>query len=297
MERSLMLLVNPNAGKGGYRACLGQVLEQLCAADWRPTVYFTRYAGHARDLAAEQGQAYDRIVCMGGDGTLSEVCAGVCALPEGARRAIGYIPLGTSNDVAHTLGISTQPAEAAARAGGERKLPYDLGRFGAKDYFTYVAAFGAFTEVSYATPQEAKQALGHLAYMLEGIRRLGQIKISHALVEYDGGTLEDDFIFGAVTNSTTVAGMVKLKDDAVDLSDGMFEVLLVRPPRDLVELGTLLNSVLASDFSSPNVSFFKSSRLRFRFREPVAWTRDGENGGVHAEVEVSNLHPGVEILV
>ena len=295
MERRLMLLVNPNAGKGEYKNALAGVLERFCAAGWTPTVYFTRHAGHAPELVAAHGTEFERIACMGGDGTLSEVCAGVAALPE--RRPIGYIPLGTSNDVAHTLGLSLKPSEAAEQAAGERLVPFDLGVFNVTAHFSYVAAFGAFTEVSYATPQEAKQALGHLAYTLEGIRSLSSIRPVHAVVEHDGGTIEDDFIFGAATNSTTVAGLVKLRDDAVDLSDGLFEVLLIRTPRDLIELGTILSSVLSADFSGARVSFFKSRRLRVCFDEPVTWTRDGEDGGSHSAVEIENLHPGVEIAV
>lgn len=294
MERKLMLVVNPNAGKGGYRAALGGVLERLCAAGWIPTVYFTQRPGQAPELVARYGGGYDRVACMGGDGTLSEVCAGMMTLPR--RLPIGYIPLGTSNDVAHTLGLSTKPLEAAEQAAGERTVAYDIGEINGS-YFTYVAAFGAFTEVSYATPQESKQALGHLAYMLEGVRSLGQIRPVHARVESDQGTLEDDFIFGAVTNSTTVAGLVKLDGDAVDLSDGQFEVLLVKTPRDLIELGNIVSAALSADFSGHRLSFFKSRGLTVRFDQPVAWTRDGEDGGEHREVAIRTCHPGVEIVI
>ena len=295
MDRTLMLIVNPNAGKGGYKTVLGGVLELLSGAGWTPTVFFTRAAGDAGRFVWRYGADYARIVCMGVDGTLSEVCGGVMRLSD--RRPIGYLPLGTSNDVAHTLGISMKPMEAAVQAAKGSPVPFDMGLFGAEGYFTYIAAFGAFTEVSYSTPQESKQAIGHLAYMLEGIRSLGQIKPVHAFVETDGGSFEDDFIFGAVTNSTAVGGLVKLHGDAVDLSDGCFEVLLVRTPRDLIELGNIISAVLSADFTGPQVSFLKSRRVRFRFPERVAWTRDGEDGGVHECVDIRNCHPGVEILV
>lgn len=295
MERKLMLLVNPRAGKGAALSALGGVLERLSHAGWLPTVYFTQYAGHATELAASRGGDYARLVCMGGDGTLSEVCAGLMHLPE--RRPLGYIPMGTSNDVAHSLGLSADPLEAAEQAGRGRPVALDLGAFGEASYFTYVAAFGAFTDVSYDTPQEAKQALGHLAYMLEGLRRLSKLRAVHATVETDGEKTEGDFLFGAVTNSTRIAGLVHLDDDAVDLSDGQFEILLVRSPKTLLDLGTLIGALLSSDFSDPSVSFLKSSRARFRFTEPVAWTRDGERGGAHMDLTLRNCHPGVEILV
>ncbi|MBQ2634138.1 MAG: diacylglycerol kinase family lipid kinase [Oscillospiraceae bacterium] len=295
MERKLMLLVNPHAGKGAAIAALGGVLERLSHAGWLPTVYFTRRAGHATELAARRGGDYERLVCMGGDGTLSEVCAGLMCLPE--RRPLGYIPMGTSNDVAHSLGLSADPLAAAEQAGQGSPVALDMGAFGEETCFTYVAAFGAFTDVSYDTPQEAKQALGHLAYMLEGLRRLPKLRAVHATVETDGETLEGDFLFGAVTNSTRIAGLVRLDDDAVDLSDGQFEILLVRSPKNLLDLGGIIGAVLSADFSDPSVSFLKSSRARFRFQEPVAWTRDGERGGAHLDLTLRNCHPGVEILV
>ena len=176
-------------------------------------------------------------------------------------------------------------------------MSYDIGQFGFDNYFTYIAAFGAFTEVSYGTPQETKQALGHMAYMLEGIRSLAKITDYHAVVEYDGGVLEDDFIFGAVTNSTSVSGLVRLDSKRVDLADGMFEVLLVRKPSDLLALSDILTSVLSTDFSGPNVMFLRSREIRFMFNENVAWTRDGEDGGSHRDVHIVNRHPGVEIIV
>ena len=293
--KSIMLLVNPNAGRGGYKTVLSAVLETFYCGGWLPTVYFTQRSGEAPGLVEAHAAAYDLVSCMGGDGTLSEVAEG---LMRGAvRRPIAYIPLGTANDVAHTLGLSSKPADCARQLLAGTPLPYDMGRFGEDSYFTYVAAFGAFTEVSYATPQEAKQALGHTAYMLEAMRHLGSIRDCHAIVEYDGGVMEGDYIFGAVTNSTSVAGLVKLSGEDVRLSDGMFEVLLVKKPQDILDLGDIISSVLSADFSAPSVIFLRSSEIRILFDEPVAWTRDGEDGGKHRDVFIRNCHPGVEILV
>ena len=296
MNRKMMLLVNPNAGKSGYKAALSEILHTFCDGGWQPTVFFTKSAGEAPELVKAHAADYVRTVCLGGDGTLSEVCAGMMRLGE-RKTSIGYIPLGTANDVARTLGLSPRPIEAAKNILNGSPIPFDVGQFGADDYFTYVAAFGAFTEVSYETPQEAKHALGHIAYMLEGLRQLPKITSYHAIVEYDGGVLEDDFIFGAVTNSTSVAGLVRLDADNVNLADGMFEVLLVRKPQDLLDLGNIIGSVLSSDFSGQNVLFLKSTEVRVMFTESVAWTRDGEDGGRHRDVYIRNCHPGVEIIV
>ena len=296
-DKRMMLLVNPNAGRGGYKAVLGGILQVFCADGWQPTVFFTRNAGDAPFLVEQNAANYDMVVCMGGDGTLSEVCAGMIRSGTSERVPIGYIPLGTANDVARTLGLSPRPLQAAKNLLKGQARPYDVGQFGADAFFTYVAAFGAFTEVSYETPQEAKQALGHMAYMLEGIRTLGKLTSYHAIVEYDDGVLDGDFIFGGVTNSTSVAGLVKLDDHAVDLADGMFEVLLVRKPQDLLDLSDLVSAALSMDFSGPNISFLKSREVRIMFSDPVAWTRDGEDGGKHRDVFIQNRHPGVNIIV
>ncbi len=297
MKNRMMLLINPNAGRGEFRTALADVLHTICIGGWAPTVVFTKYAGEAPGLVANHAQEFDMVTCIGGDGTLSEVAAGMMRLEEAQRRPIGYIPLGTANDVARTLGLPFKPVEAARGILTGSPMHYDIGQFGFDNYFTYVAAFGAFTEVSYGTPQETKQALGHMAYMLEGIRSLSKITGYHAIVEYDDGVLEDDFIFGAVTNSTSVAGTVRLDAGRVDLSDGMFEVLLVRNPTDLLAISDIITSVLSTDFSGPNVMFLRSREVRFMFNESVAWTRDGEDGGSHRDVYIVNRHPGIDIIV
>jgi len=296
LQKRMMVLVNPNAGKGGYKSVLGEALQVFCRDGWLPTVYFTQAAGDAPGMVEQYAPDYDLVVCLGGDGTLSETCCGMMRLGE-RKRPVGYIPLGTANDVARTLKLSHKGAEAAEQIVRGKPLPYDIGKFGENDYFTYVAAFGAFTEVSYGTPQEQKQALGQMAYMLEGIRQLPKITSYHALVEFDGGAVEDDFLFGAVTNTTSVAGLVRLGADDICLSDGMSEVLLVRKPKDILDMSEIISSVLSSDFSGESILFLKSSRVHVTFDRPVAWTRDGEDGGEHREVIITNCHPGVDILV
>ena len=291
----MMLLVNPNAGKGGYKSSLAEILEVFCKNDWEPTVYFTRSAGHAPELVMQEAGRYDMVTCLGGDGTLSEVTAGMMRLTR--KLPIGYIPLGTANDVARTLGLSNKPVQAAKNIVAGKPFRFDVGQFGPENFFTYIAAFGAFTEVSYGTPQETKQTLGHLAYMLEGLKSLTKLSSTHAIVEYDDGVLEDDFLFGAVTNSTSIAGLLKLDRDAVNLSDGMFEVLLIKTPQDLTDLNNIISSITLGNFQSRNVRMVKSREVRMMFTEPVAWTRDGEDGGKHRDVMIINRHPGVEIIV
>ena len=246
-----MLLVNPNAGKGQYKSILADVLGTFCAGELIPSVFYTRYPGHARELIIAHASEYDIVACIGGDGTLSEVVSGVIHLEK--QLPIGYIPLGTANDVAKTLGIDVkEPIRNARRIISGKPIPYDVGQFGTDDYFTYIAAFGAFTEVSYATPQELKQTFGHMAYMLEGAKCLPKLTSYKAVIEHDNGVISDDFVFGAITNSTSVAGLVKLDSDKVGLSDGMFEVLLVKTPQSIKALQDIAAGILSNNFDREN---------------------------------------------
>lgn len=292
--KKLMLLINPNAGRGSYRFGLGEVLHTFHQAGYRSTLYFTDARGDAARLAARDAENYDLVVCIGGDGTLSETVNGLMQCSR--RPPVGYIPMGTTNDVARTLAISSTPAYAARTAVHGRRRPLDIGRYNNGDYFTYVAAFGAFTEVSYETPQSQKQALGRLAYILSGMAALGRLSHRRARVEWDGGIVEDDFIFGCVTNSRSIAGLVKLKDVTDEaLADGQFEIILVRKPADALQLGAIVTDVLASNFSGENVILLRSKKVRFLFNEPTAWTRDGEAGGEHTDIFFENIPSAIQI--
>ncbi len=296
MAKKMMLIVNPNAGKSQYKSILSEVLNEFSAADIIPTVFFSRYPGHIPDLVEANALDYDIVACIGGDGTLSETAFGLMRLPE--QRPVGYIPMGTTNDVARTLGLDhKQPLECARRIIEGEPVSIDIGQFGPDKFFAYIAAFGAFTDVSYATPQEAKQTLGHLAYTLEGIKQLPKLSGHHAVIEYDDGVINDDFIFGAITNSTSVAGFLKLDSNRVSLSDGLFEVLLIKTPKALKDLNDIITSILSNNFNNNNVFFLKSKEIRIMFDEAVAWTRDGEDGGSHQDVVIFNRSPGIEVIV
>lgn len=295
--KSLLLIINPVAGKGTYKNGLGEALHVLHSAGFAPTVRFTTRAGEAVDLAAASA-GYDMVCCMGGDGTLSDVIEGLMRLPADERPPIGYFPLGTANDVATTLKLPKGNLAACARriAGGEEHA-WDVGSMGDGRYFTYVAAFGAFTDVSYETPQQNKQALGHLAYILEGMNRLTRLPHCRCRVELDGGVVEeDDFIFGGVTNSLSVAGLVKLDPEIVSLDDGLFEVSLVKNPGNLAELNALMGQAVSKNLNGPALKILSSSRVHFEFEKPMSFTRDGEPGGSFTELTISNEHRAVRIV-
>lgn len=295
--KSLLVIVNPVAGRGMYRQGLGEALHILYSAGYVPTVRFTTRAGEAVDLAAEGGAHYDALCCLGGDGTLSDVVTGLMRVPAGQRPPLGYFPLGTANDVATTLRLpKNDPAAAARRMVESAPRPWDVGYMGSGRYFTYVAAFGAFTDVSYETSQQSKQALGHLAYLLEGVNRLAKLPHYQTRVELDGQALEGNFIFGGVTNSTSVAGLVKLDQNLVSLDDGLFEVSLVRFPENLADMNKLMAEVAARKYDGEMFSIRRSQRVRFIFAESVPFTRDGEPGGNYEDLLIENRRAALTLL-
>ncbi|HIV21614.1 MAG TPA: diacylglycerol kinase family lipid kinase [Candidatus Scatomorpha stercorigallinarum] len=295
--KSLLVIVNPVAGRGMYRQGLGEALHILYSAGYVPTVRFTTRAGEAVDLAAEGGAQYDALCCLGGDGTLSDVVTGLMRVPAGQRPPLGYFPLGTANDVATTLRLpKNDPAAAARRMVESAPRPWDVGYMGSGRYFTYVAAFGAFTDVSYETSQQSKQALGHLAYLLEGVNRLAKLPHYQTRVELDGQALEGNFIFGGVTNSTSVAGLVKLDQNLVSLDDGLFEVSLVRFPENLADMNKLMAEVAARKYDGEMFSIRRSQSVRFIFAESVPFTRDGEPGGSYEDLLIENRRAALTLL-
>ena len=295
MKKKLMLIVNPAAGRGGYKLNLPDALQLLDRGGFRTTLFFTAGRGDATALAAEHGAEYDTVACIGGDGTLSEVLAGLMRLDN--PPPVGYFPMGTTNDVATTLDLPKNDTLAAAR----RILdgtphPFDVGGFGEKEYFAYIAAFGAFTEVSYATPQNQKKALGHLAYVLQGMATLPRIEAVNARVEYDGGTVEGRFLYGSMSNSTSVAGILRLKEEMVSLGDGQSELVLVREPQTIDGFGAILTSALTQSFDCPDLLILHTKRATFRFDKPVPWTHDGEEGGAYTELTLCNYPSPVELI-
>lgn len=295
MRRKLLLIVNPAAGRGIYKKDFADTLQTLDDGGCRTTVCFTDSRGHATDMARALGAGFDLIACLGGDGTLSEVMAGLMQLPD--PPPLGYLPMGTANDVASTLGIPKNNGPAAARRILEgTPHPYDVGGFGDEDYFAYIAAFGAFTEVSYSTPQNQKKLLGHLAYVLQGAMLLPKLEVYPTRVEYDDGVVEANLVYGSMSNSTSVAGFVRLPEQMVALGDGLSELVLVKDPGNLMALSELADSVLSRRFDSDKLLILHTRKARFTFEKPVPWTRDGEDGGMHRDVELRNYAAPIQLI-
>lgn len=295
MDKNLMLIVNPAAGRGAYTANFGEAMHELAGGGYKTSLFFTQARGDAVRFAKEHAAQYDTVACIGGDGTLSEVLSGLMEIENPPY--VGYFPMGTANDVATTLGLPKNDLVGAARrlCTGEPH-PFDVGAFGDNEYFAYIAAFGAFTSVSYATPQDQKKVLGHLAYVLQGAAEIPNIESVRTRVEFDDGVIETDLVYGSMSNSTSVAGIVKLREEMVCLGDGISELVLVKDPGSVEGFGEIVASVLSRRFDSSKLMILHTRKAKFTFEKPVSWTRDGEDGGMHSEVVLRNCKCPVQLI-
>lgn len=285
--------MNPCAGIRKANKLLPEILNQFNRAEFDVSVYITACQGDARDTVRQRAGEMDLVVCCGGDGTFNETVSGL--LQSGADIPLGYIPAGSTNDFAGSLGLPSDPVEAAKRIIQGTAQSYDVGCFGGR-YFTYVASFGAFTRVSYATPQNVKNALGHTAYILGGIQELSQLRSVPVRLELDGEVVEDDFLFGAICNSTSVGGILTLDPKQVDMSDGLFELLLVRAPRDLAEIGECIQAVQRQKYNCKMITFRSAKSVTIYADEKMDWTLDGEREPGHSVVQAENLHHAFRLV-
>ena len=290
----LLFVFNPRSGMGLIKNHLLEIIDIMVKAGYEPTVYPTQARGDATRKIKEDGARFDRIVCSGGDGTLDEVVTGMHE--AGLSIPLGYIPAGSTNDFARSLGIPSDMIKAAEVAVGDNVFPCDIGQFN-DDTFIYIAGFGLFTEISYETPQELKNMLGHAAYILSAAKSLAAIPNYLMQVEANGATIQDRFIYGMITNSKSVGGFKGLTGKDVQLDDGEFEVMLIKVPTDLIQLNEIIGVLTGIVADSDMIYHFKSNHVRIRSRQRVPWTLDGENGGEHWSIEVKNHHKKINILI
>lgn len=293
-KKRLLFIFNPHSGKAQIKNQLLEIIDTMVKAGYEVNAYPTKARGDAIEKVKNEAGEYDLVVCSGGDGTLDEAVTGMMSREE--KRPLGYIPAGSTNDFATSLGIPKEMTKAAAVAVRGTRFPCDIGAFNG-DYFVYVAAFGLFTEVSYKTSQEWKNVLGHAAYILEGMKSLHDILSYHMQVEYDNIRIQDEFIYGMITNSTSVGGFKGMTGKDVKLDDGLFEVTLIKNPKNPIELNEIIASLINLVDDTDMIYSFKASKVKFTSREKISWTLDGEYGGDHDELEVKNLHQAVEIMV
>ena len=291
--KKMLFIVNPVSGQKKAVKFLPEIISLFNRADYEVITYMTGAQGDATRMAALRGGDVDLVVCCGGDGTFNETITGL--LENGIHVPVGYIPSGSTNDFAASMKLSTNPLKAAQDILEGQPIAYDVGKFGNR-YFSYVASFGAFTRATYSTPQNIKNALGHTAYVLEGISELSQIKNEHVRMEIDGQVVEDDFLFGAISNSTSLGGIVKLNPDLVDMADGQMEILLVRAPRNLLEIPECIQAVQSQKYSCSMITFQSAKKVRVFANPFMPWTLDGEREEGHEQVDVENLHHAIRIM-
>lgn len=292
--KKLLFVFNPNAGKGTIKESLCDIIDVFTKGGYEVTAYPTQAKLDGYRKILDDAHNYDIVVSSGGDGTMSESIKGI--MGSSAKVPIGYIPAGTVNDFARSMDIPKNMVEAAKNIVTGIPFSYDVGSFNG-DYFCYVAAFGAFTDVSYETPQSTKNILGHTAYLIEGVKRVKTLEAFDITVEHDGETYRDDFIVGLISNTVSIGGLSNLVAKGVVFDDGLFEVTLIKTPNSLIELNKILNCLLMKNLDPKYFYTFKTSHVRFTSEQEIKWTLDGESGGSYNVVDIENLKQAVKVII
>lgn len=294
MMKKLLLIVNPCSGKKKANRIMTDIIGVFNRGGYDVSAYMTAARGDATEVVAARANEFDALVCVGGDGTFNEVISGLLA--SGSATPVGYIPAGSTNDFANSLKLSKDILQAAQDIVDGTPRPLDIGKFNDR-YFSYIASFGAFTRASYATSQSLKNTVGHFAYLLSGVKEIAAIRSKHMrVILADGTVYEDDYIFGGVSNSTSVAGILTLKEDMVDMSDGLFEVLLIRKPHNPVELTGCVHALLAQKYDTPMLTLAATSRVEIEAPGEMDWTLDGEKAEGTDRFTIENLHHAVNVI-
>ena len=291
--KKMLFVMNPYSGMRRASRYLADIIGMFNRAEYEVITHMTGYQGDATEVVERLAGQMDLIVCCGGDGTFNETISGI--LRSGADVPVGYIPAGSTNDFASSMHLSTNVLQATKDILDGEPVRYDIGKFGDR-YFSYVASFGAFTKASYSTPQSIKNALGHTAYLLEGIQEISQLRKEHIRMEMDDQVVEDDFLFGAISNSTSVGGILSLDPKQVDLGDGKFEIMLIRAPRNLTEITECLQAVQTQKYNCAMITFRSAEKIKVYADPLMPWTLDGEREEGHANVDVENVHHAIRLI-
>ena len=282
-----LFIYNPNAGHMQIKYNLYDVLNTLSIEYKDLVVYASEKTKDIVNYVKKNGSKYELIIVSGGDGSLSETINGIMSLKK--KPKLGYIPAGSTNDYASSLKLSKDMKKCAKQIVDHKDIKkIDIGKFN-NDYFVYVAAFGAFTEVAYSTPQDIKNAIGHLAYLLNGINSISKIKSYDLSIKSDNETYDGKYIYGMITNTLSVGGMYHLNNRNVKLDDGLFEVMLIEKPKDLIELQEITAALLNSKIKTKHVKIFKTKGLTIIPKSNMSWTLDGEYGGSPKKVSIKNI--------
>lgn len=291
--KQLLLILNPTAGTKKAGKYLSNIISVFNQAEYDTHVYITTCRGDATKAVIKYGEEKNVIVCCGGDGTLNETITGI--QEKGLDVGLGYIPAGSTNDFANSLHLSNDVLKAAEQIVDGDSRQYDVGKFNER-YFSYIASFGAFTKSSYSTRQSLKNTLGHLAYILDGIQEITSIKKEYLRMEIEGEVIEDDYLFGAICNSTSVGGILTLSSEVVDMSDGKFEILLIRAPKNIQELHECVIALHSKKYDCGMITFRSASEIKITANPDMSWTLDGERAEGCETIRVINLHNKMKLL-
>ena len=292
--KKLLFIMNPYAGMRRANRYLADIISLFNRYDYDVNIFMTCGTGDAIRIAWEKSADADLVVCCGGDGTLNETINGM--LQAGSQANVGYIPAGSTNDFAASLKLPTNIMQAAQDIMEGEPVCYDVGRFNDR-YFAYVASFGAFTKASYSTPQNIKNALGHTAYVLDGISELSQIRKFHVRMEMEDQIVEDDFVFGCISNSTSIGGILTLDPKQVDMADGLLEVFLVRAPRNLTEISECIQALQSQHYNDCTmITFGPARKIRVSAEADMAWTLDGEKYDGVEQIQVENICHAIRLM-
>ncbi len=293
--KRVLLIVNPKAGHGIAEPRVKYLEHMLKKYGFSHDLYYTQYAKHTTQLTLEHGEEYDIVLCCGGDGTLNETVEAVMQLKK--KPTVGYLATGTTNDFARTLRLPRAIGPAVRMMANGKTQCMDCGSINGALDFVYVASFGAFTRVSYTTPQRIKNFFGKSAYLFDGIKSLKEIRPYHARIVTEDTVYEDDFIFVSVTNSLSVGGVMNLPSDLVNLSDGRFELLMIKNPVDMLEIPEMIHGCVDFHYENDNIILTQASHVKIEIENGAPFTADGEYAGTYKTAEIVNINPGYEILV
>ncbi|MBE5959590.1 MAG: diacylglycerol kinase family lipid kinase [Lachnospiraceae bacterium] len=291
-NKKLVFIMNPKAGQKKREDILPDIINTFYEYGYDTEIHFTRFQGDATKMVGRHCRNCDLIVCMGGDGTLNEVIEGI--IEAGVATPLGYIPAGSTNDFASSLNLSNVPATAAKNIVTGKAKTIDIGRFNNR-YFVYTASAGIFTRTSYETPQNAKNLLGHFAYILEGAKDLTNVKPLRLSIEYDDKKIEGEYIFAAICNSTSIGGIMTIDKERVDFTDGLFEMLLIKFPRDIIEMGILINKLQTQSYGD-GVELIPISKALIRDEAASDWSLDGEKENGRKDTVFEVFHHAVHLI-
>ncbi len=298
MKKKVLVIINPCAGRTKSKPATFDIADVLSSLDFEFDIKVTQKRGDATEFARTLSDGYDAVLCCGGDGTLNETVNGIMKLKK--KPQVGYIPTGSTNDFAATIGIPSDIRSAVQLMASDQRNCFDIGNFNERN-FCYIATFGVGSEFSYSTPQKLKNALGYPAYMLNtfvlnGVHLLKSIKPVHMTIEHDGGVIDGDYFFGAISNSTSVGGLFTYSKDDVKLNDGIFELLLVKNIKSVPNAVKMLRKMQKHDYDCDQITFMHTRKLKIYSPQKAAWSLDGEYGGTPEEIDFSISHPGIEIF-